>query len=385
MTVDPSAILRGRPPGRAPTGVIVAIAFSSVCLMIVLAFDAIDGGASFVVGLLLALLPLGIWLPVILALDRMEPEPKNALILAFLWGAGVAALVSMVLNTLHFVVITDLLVSADDGWYWTAVVGAPIVEEVLKAFVLFGMLWFRRHEINGLTDGIIYASMVGLGFAATENITYFIEAAEEEQLGFVFLMRAVIAPLLHPLCTAMTGIGVAVAAMSRPGTLRFAAPLIGLTGAIALHSLWNAASSRGIGGLASAYLIGLVVMIVLVVVVQRERRRLVGLILHYLPKYIPTGVVAMVDVQMLSSLKARKAAREWATSRGGRASGTAMREYQQAATELAMLHERAEHAAAEPVELESQRQALLWVMQRARATFLPSASTANLPWANNTV
>lgn len=383
MTVDPSAILRGRPPGRAPAGVIAAIAFSSVCLVLVLAFSAVNGGASFVVGLLLALLPLGIWLPVILALDRMEPEPKSALLLAFLWGAGVAALVSMVLNTLNFVVITDLLVSADDGWYWTAVVGAPIVEEVLKAFVLFGMLWFRRHEINGLTDGIIYASMVGLGFAATENLTYFIEAAEENQLGFVFLMRAVIAPLLHPLCTAMTGIGVAVAAMSRPGTLRFTAPLIGLTGAIALHSLWNAASSRGVAGLASAYLIGLVVLVVLVGVVQRERRRLVGLILHYLPKYIPTGVVAMVDVQMLSSLKARKAAREWATSRGGRASGMAMREYQQAATELAILHERAEHAAAEPIELENQRQALLWVMQRARAGFLPSTSTGtpSVPWA----
>lgn len=381
MTVDPSAILQGRPPGRAPAGVIVAIAFSSLCLILVLAFDAMTGGASFLVGLLLALLPLGIWLPAILALDRMEPEPKSALVLAFLWGAGVAALVATVLNTVNFMVITDQLVSADDGWYWTAVVGAPIVEEILKGFVLFGMLWWRRHELNGITDGIIYASMVGLGFAATENISYFIDAAEADQLGIVFLMRAVVAPLLHPLCTAMTGIGVAVAALSRPGVLRFTAPLIGLAGAIALHSLWNAASSRGLGGLGAAYAIGLVVVVVLWIVVRRERHRLVGLIVHYLPKYIPTGVVAMVDVQMLSSLKARKAAREWASARGGRASAEAMREYQQAATELALLHERAEHAAAEPIELENQRQALLWVMQRARATFLPGGGTARLPWA----
>lgn len=380
MTVDPSAILQGRPPGRAPVGVIVAIAFSSLCLILVLAFDAMTGGASFFVGLLLALLPLGLWLPVILALDRMEPEPASTLVLSFLWGAGAAALVAMVLNTLNFVVITDQLVDADDGWYWTAVVGAPIVEEVLKGFVLFGMLWFRRHEINGPTDGIIYASMVGLGFAATENISYFIDAAEVDQLGFVFLMRAVVAPLLHPLCTAMTGIGVAVAAMSRPGLLRFTAPLIGLAGAIALHSLWNAASSRGPAGLAIVYSLGLIVLVALFVVVRRERRRLVGLILHYLPKYIPTGVVAMVDVQMLSSLKARKIAREWATARGGKSSGTAMREYQQAATELAILHERAEHAAAEPVELESQRQALLWVMQQSRATFLPGGATTKPPW-----
>ena len=91
MAIDPSAILQGRAPGRASIGVILGIVFASVCLLVILTFDAVTGGGSFLVGLLLALLPVAVWLPLVLALDRLEPEPPNALIFAFLWGAGVAA------------------------------------------------------------------------------------------------------------------------------------------------------------------------------------------------------------------------------------------------------------------------------------------------------
>src|SRR5688572_11894076 len=47
---------------------------------------------------LLALTPMGIVLPVMLWLDRVEPEPRGALVHAFLWGATVAVVVSSIVN-----------------------------------------------------------------------------------------------------------------------------------------------------------------------------------------------------------------------------------------------------------------------------------------------
>jgi RsiW-degrading membrane proteinase PrsW (M82 family) len=372
MAIDPSAILTGRAPGRAPIGVILGIVFASVCLIVILAFDAITGGASFVVGLSLAVLPVAVWLPLVLALDRLEPEPPNALIFAFLWGAGVAALFASILNTLGLSLLTETeLTGEEEGWYIVATFGAPVVEELLKGAVLFGMLWWRRQELNGPTDGVIYAAMVGLGFAATENIQYFIDAVEVDQLGYVFVLRAIVSPLLHPLCTAMTGIGVAVAALAGPGKLRRRAPLYGLLGAIALHSLWNGSTKFGIGGLAFAYLVGFAVLIGLIVILARDRRRIVQLIGHYLPLYGPVGIVTHDDLRMLSTLPGRRAARSWARAAGGRPAERAMTDYQQAATELALLHQRAgAQRDLDPHGLEQQRQYLVWVMQQARAAFL---------------
>ena len=58
----------------------------------------------------------------------------------------------------------------------SATFGAPFVEETLKGAVLVGLLWRRRQEFDGPTDGIIYAAMVGLGFAMIENVGYYINA-----------------------------------------------------------------------------------------------------------------------------------------------------------------------------------------------------------------
>ena len=65
---------------------------------------------------------------------------------------------------------------ASTGEYVAATFGAPVVEETMKGLVLFGLLWRRRDEIDGPTDGVIYAGMVGLGFAMVENVGYYINA-----------------------------------------------------------------------------------------------------------------------------------------------------------------------------------------------------------------
>lgn len=386
--VDPKAVLEGRIPGRPPVGLIVGLTVSSLCVVLALAADVLSGGAGFWVGVVLAILPIPALVALALTLDRLEPEPPRALIFAFMWGAGVAVLGALVLNTLGLLYVTVPIFGETKGHFVSATFGAPVIEESLKGAVLFGMLWFRRNEIDGFADGIIYAAMVGLGFAMMENITYYMRAFEDggaQQLQTVFILRGLIAPLSHPLFTSMTGLGVAYAATHRRGQI--AAPLLGLLGAMILHGLWNGATTFGLGGLGIVYLLDFCVLVTLIVIVAVERRHTVRRIEAYLPMYAGSGLVTPQDVRMLRSIPSRRAARHWARSVGGPPAARAMVDYQLAATELALLHKRADRGNAEPHWFAARRDSLLELMSLARQAFLRTpprgggAVAGAPPWA----
>ncbi|MDL4777152.1 MULTISPECIES: PrsW family intramembrane metalloprotease [Thermomonosporaceae] len=389
-SVDPKAVLEGRIPGRPPIALIVGVTASSLCALGALGVDAVYGGSGFWAGVVLAILPIPLLIALALTLDRLEPEPPRALVFSFMWGAGVAVLGALVLNTLGLLYVTVPIFGEVNGHFISSAVGAPIIEEPLKGAVLFGLLWFRRNEIDGFADGLIYAAMVGLGFAMMENVTYYMRAFEEggtDQLQAVFILRGIVAPLSHPLFTAMTGLGVAYAATHRDRQIL--APALGLLGAMLLHGLWNGATTLGLGGLAAVYGLNTCVLAVLIVIVAVERRHTVRLIERYLPIYADTGLVTPQDIRMLRSIPSRRAARRWARSVGGPAAGRAMVDYQLAATELALLHKRAERGVAEPRWFVNRRDALLDLMGLARQAFLrtpprgdaPAGPAAGPPWA----
>jgi RsiW-degrading membrane proteinase PrsW (M82 family) len=385
-SVDPKAVLEGRIPGRPPIGLILGLTISSLCALLVLGVTAVFGGPGFEIGLLLAILPVPLLVSLVLWLDRLEPEPPRDLALAFLWGAGVAVLGALVLNTLGMIYVTVPIFGEAKGHFVSAALGAPVVEESLKGAVLFGLLWFRRDEIDGFVDGIVYAALVAIGFAMMENVTYYMRAYEEggaAQLQGVFILRGIFSPLGHPLFTSMTGLGVAYAATHRGGG-RITAPIAGLLAAMTLHGLWNASTVLGLSGLAIVYLLGFCILIILVIVVLVERRRTVQLINRYLPAYYDTGLVTPQDVWMLARIPARRAARQWARSVGGRPATSAMADYQLAATELVLLHRRAERGTIEPAKYERRHGALLSLMAMARQAFLRMPiRPAAPPWAGD--
>ncbi|RKS73300.1 RsiW-degrading membrane proteinase PrsW (M82 family) [Actinomadura pelletieri DSM 43383] len=383
--VDPRAVLEGRIPGRPPIGMILGMTVSGVCVLIALGVTAAFGGPGFWVGLLLAIIPIPVLVALALTLDRLEPEPPRALVFSFMWGAGIAVLGAIVLNTAGLLYVTVPVFGEAEGHLVSATIGAPLVEETLKGAVLFGMLWFRRNEIDGFADGIIYAAMVGLGFAMLENVTYYMRAYDEggaQQLTAVFVLRGLIAPLSHPLFTSMTGLGVAYAATHRRG--QFAAPAAGLLGAMILHGLWNAGASLGLGGLAVVYVLDFLILVALIVVVVVERRGTVRRIEAYLPMYAGTGLVTPQDVRMLRSMPSRRIARRWARTVGGRTAARAMTDYQLAATELALLHKRADRGVADQHWFVARRDSLLTLMSLARQAFLRAPQRPGAlgpPWA----
>src|SRR5690348_8654412 len=173
---DPRAVLAGRPSGRTPVGFIVGITVTATCAIVALGIDATqsftagEGATPFAIALPLALLPVPLLVALVLWMDRLEPEPRSALAFAFGWGAGIAALTALIVNTADLEYVTMPALGATTGEYVAATFGAPIVEETLKGLVLIGLLWRRRAELDGPTDGVIYATMVGLGFAMIENV-----------------------------------------------------------------------------------------------------------------------------------------------------------------------------------------------------------------------
>ncbi len=389
---DPKAVIEGRTPGRARVGLIVGMVLAVLCALIALGVDLLESlgsgthsAAPFFIALPFALLPVPLFVALVLLLDRLEPEPRAQLVFAFLWGAGVAALFAALINTAGMVFITQPALGTTNGDYISATFGAPVVEETLKGAFLVGMVWRRRSEFDGPTDGIIYAAMVGLGFAMIENVGYYIEAlvnpsvGGEKLLEFTFVLRGLLSPFAHPIFTSMTGLGAAYAASHRRGW--WALPL-GWLGAMTLHGTWNGLSKYSFAGIAVAYGILFCVFIGLIVILVNDRRRIVGLIWRVLPGYAPTGLVTLADVQMLSTLAARRQARRWARATGGRPAAAAMADYQLAATELALLHQRAERQVIDPVTFAQRQQALLGLMQVARSAFLSRQPEQPLPpWA----
>ncbi|MCC5576019.1 PrsW family intramembrane metalloprotease [Microtetraspora sp. AC03309] len=383
-TLDPRNVLKERPS----VGLIIGLVLAGICTLVTLSFDIFNGGAvQFFIALVLAVAPVPLLLAGVLALDRMEPEPRANLAFAFAWGAGVAVLFAGLLNSLNLIYVEHQIGNAANARNIVATFVAPLVEETMKGLVLLGLLRFRRQELDGPTDGIIYASMVGLGFAMSENVSYYLAALSEhgaEGLAATVVLRGVLSPFAHPLFTSLIGISVAYAAQ-RQGKSGIGVIVAGWIGAMVLHGLWNGlASFGGFAGLAVAYLALMILLFIELGVIFRDRKRIVGLINRFLPPYEANGLINQADIFMLSSLKGRRQARQWAKAHGGKAGARAMSDYQLAATELGLLHERAYRGGIDEKSFRERQWALADLMAHARMSFpLPgrhqSAAARGMP------
>jgi RsiW-degrading membrane proteinase PrsW (M82 family) len=374
---DPG-IVPASPRGTARRGVrrwlltgLVVVGFGLAALALAAYFGAALGVVTALLGLLLAAIPVGIVVPTFLWLDRFEAEPTRYLVVAFLWGALVAALVAAVFNTSAMLVIQSVT-DPSAARLTTATVVAPIVEESSKGLFVV-LLWrLRRREFDGITDGMVYAGITAAGFAFTENIQYLGQAYAEggrELLAATFVARGLFSPFAHPMFTILTGIGVGIAATSRSGLVRLIAPLAGLTLAACAHGLWNLSAVTGGSGLLIGYgLVGIPLFcsfLGLILWVRRREGRLIG---RRLSPYADAGWLSPNEVAMLASMAHRREARIWARTNAGRAGLRSMRDFQDAASELALLRERMYHQAADGQALADERR-LLGELTAARQVF----------------
>jgi protease PrsW len=299
--------------------------------------------SSLALATVLAFLPVGPVLAVFLWLDRYEPEPRTLLASGLAWGAFVATAAALVLQGLG-----GLFGGFDDSQMLAVV--APVTEEATKGVFLLLLLWWRRAELDGILDGIVYAGMVGIGFAFIENILYLAAAYDgtdglgpggTEALTATFVVRCLVSPFAHPLFTIFTGIGVGIAVGSRRPLVRVVAPVAGYVVAVFTHGLWNASAIGGLEQFVTVYLTTMapafVALIAFVVWLRRSERTMLTRALH---DAAARGLLPASDIGWLVDLGARRSARAHASAQGGERAERAMRDYQQAAIELGFLHHR---------------------------------------------
>jgi protease PrsW len=276
-------------------------------------------------------------------LDRYEPEPRRLLLMGLLWGAFAATFGALVVEG-----VGGLFPGVSDE-VGLAVV-APVSEEATKGLFLLFLLWWRRAELDGILDGIVYAGMVGIGFAFTENILYLgaaydgTDATGPGGLAGVtgtFVVRCLFSPFAHPLFTAFTGIGVGIAVSTRSPFWRWAAPVLGYCCAVLAHGTWNGSTVFGGRGFLGTYLVIMVPAFAALVwfgtwLRGSEKRMLTSA----LGDAAQRGLFPATDIGWVVDLRARRSARLYARMNGGKPAEEAMRDYQQAAIELGFLHSR---------------------------------------------
>jgi hypothetical protein len=179
------------------TAALLAALFLGLVTLVMLGFST--GPLGMAVGIVLAVLPLPVYMLLALWIDRFEKEPLWMLAAAFLWGATGSVFFAFILNTGFAIATADVLgVHTDMA---TAVISAPLVEELAKGLALVIFFLWKRDEFDNVLDGIIYAAMAGLGFAMTENVLYYGKALATEGLGaslFTFVLRGVVSPFRAP-------------------------------------------------------------------------------------------------------------------------------------------------------------------------------------------
>jgi protease PrsW len=255
---------------------------------------------------------------IFLWIDRFRPQRFWVWLMTFGWGACVATFISAQVNTWA----AGQLSIVGDGDPATgpraAIYVAPFVEEASKATVLFWLAILMRYSWVSRLSGIVLAGLSGTAFAFTENILYYGRAYRYaartfgqvpplEALQDLFVLRGLMTFFGHPLFTAMTGIGLAVALRSKSKIVRIVAPLVGFCAAAFLHMVFNTAASLGSGpsllwmylGVALPLLIGLIIFVVRQLV--RESR----LIRERLTDYVRVGWLPESDPRTLSRLRTR--------------------------------------------------------------------------------
>ncbi len=177
-------------------------------------------------------LPAVLWLWFWTREDKLHPEPKRLLLLAFVMG-GLAVALSIPLQQLTRDILgTDLSTGVIIAW--------AAIEEILKyLLVLIAILW--RKAVNEPIDTLIYMLTAALGFSAVENTLFLITPIMTQGLLDTIItgnFRFFGATLLHLLSSSVIGIALALSYYKKHSS-KITYTIVGVILAIILHATFN--------------------------------------------------------------------------------------------------------------------------------------------------
>jgi len=162
--------------------------------------------------------------------DKYEKESKRILAYTFFLGA----IVSIFITTLLYMFFDLFLPIPDDFSVWQQFLKAFFIVALIEEFSKYVIVKYYnqpRKYFNEPFDGIVYAVMVSMGFAAVENLFYVFEGGME-----VALIRAVTAIPAHATFGIIMGYFMGKAKFSKN---RMKWNLIGLFCAILFHGAYD--------------------------------------------------------------------------------------------------------------------------------------------------
>ena len=180
--------------------------------------------------LILAIAPVAFLVVFFYLKDKYEKEPKRLLLFTFLFGA----IVSIVLTTILYVFIDYFLPLRDEFSILQQFIRAFFVVSLVEEFSKYVIIRYYaqpKKDFNEPFDGIVYAVMVSLGFAFTENLMYVFQGGLE-----VAVTRAFTAVPAHATFGVIMGYFMGKAKFNGK---RIADNLIGLFLAVMFHGAYD--------------------------------------------------------------------------------------------------------------------------------------------------
>jgi hypothetical protein len=201
-----------------------------------------------------------------------------------------------------------------------------------------------RHEFDSVFDGILYGGLVGFGFAAIENVLYFLNSGTVGEVFALAFLRAFLFGLNHAFFTSLTGIGLALARYQRGFIAKFGFTALGFSAAVIAHSLHNFGATVAAAGTLAGLLFSLVadgagivfVFAIIIYSLWREGRW----IAEYLADEVTRGTLTEAQLLTAQSAAQRLGASWSAVFAGDFRRWRAVRRFYQQAAELAFkLHQ----------------------------------------------
>ena len=327
-----------RPIRKVGAPLAVIITLGTLAGLILILLTAVNP-AGTALGFVLSTIAMSLVLLCYLWLDRWEPEPPRLLVLAFLWGASIAIVVSVLLEAYIESAINPGQTATS---FVTVAVVAPVVEEAAKGmFLLIMMTGRRRNELNSLTDCLVYAGVVAVGFAWLEDIFYIADGETLASSLVTAAMRLIMGPFAHPLFTTFTGVGVYFALQQRNTLAKVGYVVLGYLAAVVMHGLWNGSALVGVQAYFGVYVAWMMPIFGLAIALAvGSRRREQRIVAEKLPGMVAAGLVTPQEAGWLGSIGTRKQAVAAVRHSGGRAAGVAVQKFAAQVIELAFVRDR---------------------------------------------
>ncbi len=223
--------------------ILVISAMITIILNSLIGFAALEqnGAASVFLALTIPLIPAaGIFL-LVNFMDRFEREPWFLRLAAFLWGAIIAIPPAFFIETQVNNLLSNWLASDINNVVIQALykgLNAGITEETIKGLGLILLFIVLRDQFDNVTDGIIYGTLIGAGFAMVENFGYFASNGQN-LLGLLIVGRIILGWLGHSTFTACFGAALGYIRHNHSRWKQISIPLLGYLLAVGLHSFFD--------------------------------------------------------------------------------------------------------------------------------------------------